>query len=510
MPSESARPLGYVIVVLGFLYWIYVKITKPPKQLRHLPQASYFGFIKAFFKMQTYDKTAQEITLPAALKSKQGLYVIFDVNGWSVHVARPEAAKKIFYKTELFPKKDNGGGRRDTLFYRFAAGPSLPFLNGAHWKSQRMVANPAFHRSMPTELFGGLSKKLFSKIDSDMKSPVDIHNLMMRWTLDAIGLAGFDFDFDAIINPDSIWVTRYESIMGGVFQPFYLAFPTFDLPRWRKWFPERKRIHQVLDVFLDNMRTIIAAKRETLANEASCSAKKQTEKDLLTLMLEASAEGHGSMSDQELLSNLCAFFAAGHDTTANALSFAIYNLAVNPEIQQKAREEAIRVLGNSPEDIVPTNDQIREMSYINMVIKENMRNNGTAATVISRIPQQDTDLEGVFIPKGTPVVVDIYEIMHNPTVWSDPHKFNPERFVTGGEADQVAKLGMSWVPFGHGSRQCIGMNFSLAEQRVLLPMLLRKYNLSLPDDSVHKEKLVMTGYGILKPKDLHIVLKKRY
>lgn len=95
------------------------------------------------------------------------------------------------------------------------------------------------------------------------------------------------------------------------------------------------------------------------------------------------------------------------------------------------------------------------------------------ATIPVREASEDTELCGTFIPKGTRTFLDIYEIQHNPTVWKDPETFKPERFKPGGEAEELAGSGMSWLPFSNGSRQCIGLNFSLVEQRVFLPMLCK-------------------------------------
>jgi cytochrome P450 len=88
-----------------------------------------------------------------------------------------------------------------------------------------------------------------------------------------------------------------------------------------------------------------------------------------------------------------------------------------------------------------------------------------------RVCQEDVELAGQFIPKGTEVAVDVYNLHHNPDVWKDPYVFDPERFTPGGEADN--QKGIAWVPFSNGSRQCIGMNFSMAEQRVVLSMLCK-------------------------------------
>lgn len=162
---------------------------------------------------------------------------------------------------------------------------------------------------------------------------------------------------------------------------------------------------------------------------------------------------------------------AGHDTTANALSFAIYYLALNQDVQQRAREEAISILGETPEDVLPTLDNTKDMKYINQIMKEVLRINGPVNAVMGRLTTQDTELAGSFIPKGTRLTVNIFDTHHSDKNWADPLKFDPDRFE--GEGVQVSGQGMSWVPFGNGSRQCIGMNFSLNEQRVMLSMLCK-------------------------------------
>ena len=83
-----------------------------------------------------------------------------------------------------------------------------------------------------------------------------------------------------------------------------------------------------------------------------------------------------------------------------------------------------------------------------------MRRNVTATNIIARDAQEDTELAGVYIPKGTRITVDIMEIHRNNKVWDNPEVFDPERFAPGGEAEKVAKMGMSFLPFSNGQRQC--------------------------------------------------------
>ncbi|KAI8143288.1 cytochrome P450 [Fennellomyces sp. T-0311] len=486
------------------LYLGYNKLTKPPRNLRHLPQASYWGYIKGILTKKPTDEMCHDLILPTAQKSEQGLYTMWNKDGWVVHITRPESAKKFLLKTNIFIKANRDHDIKGTLLHRYVFGPNIVFLNGSAWKHQRMIANPAFHRSMPIDLFGNLGVKLFNVMDAQ-EGPIDFHDMMERWTLDAIGKAGFGFDFRGLEDKNSEWVTLYNEINNAMHKPMYILFPILDTTL-RFLVPGREKKHQKLTKFLDMLSDVIKHKREVLKENKS-SGIKDREKDLLTLMLEAGTEGGEPLTDEELMSNICIFFVAGHDTTANALSFAAYYLAVHQDIQQKAREEAIRVLGDEPKDILPTQEQLQEMPYINMIIKEVLRIDGPASTLTVREATQDTDLAGVFIPKGARVNLDIYALHHNPTVWKDPETFNPERFAPGGEAERA---GLSWLPFSTGARQCIGMNFTLAEQRVLLPMILRKYELSLPENTIHKEKVVVNNFDVLSPEKLFINFKRRY
>jgi cytochrome P450 len=128
-----------------------------------------------------------------------------------------------------------------------------------------------------------------------------------------------------------------------------------------------------------------------------------------------------------------------------------------------------------------------------------------------RRAQEDTELAGTVIPKDVHIQADIFVAHHNPAVWKDSEQFRPERFAPGGENEENAKNGLAWTPFGNGARQCIGMNFSLAEQRVVLAMLLRKYTWSLPKDSIHKNHIVFSGgMGLLTPRDLYLNFQKRF
>ncbi|KAG2219147.1 hypothetical protein INT45_002338 [Circinella minor] len=364
---------------------------------------------------------------------------------------------------------------------------------------------------MPLEIFGNLTEKLFKVIDNTSNGKaVDAYDLMERWTLDAIGNASFGFDFGAVTDGDNEWVHRYNDVVEATSEPLYTFLPILER-KYINWFPRRKKVHDELTVFLDMIQHIIDEKRRKISDSNYQSTQDNNkQKDLLEMMMESGEDENGALlTDEELRSNMCIFFFAGHDTTASALSFAIYYLARHPEMQERAREEAIRVLGNEPTNIRPTVEQSREMTYIEQIIKEVLRISCPADSLITRIATKDTELGGVFIPKGTGVTLSIYNLQRSPKVWDNPQKFDPERFSPGGEAEN--KDPNSWIPFSSGQRQCIGMNFSLSEQRFLLPMLLRKYKWSLPEDSIHHDKVkIELGLGVISPVDFNVIFEKLY
>ncbi|KAI8368533.1 cytochrome P450 [Blakeslea trispora] len=478
-------------VAFSLIYFLYDRLFKPPKQLRQFPYISYYTTIKTILNGESARDFDRRVIAPLLeTEWKEGVYMRPFGNGWNVMIADPELAKTVFSKT----------GEN-----------SIMISNGHEWKSQRKLANPAFHRSMPVNLFGNLTLDFFDIVDQS-NGHVDFTDLIQRWTLDAIGRAGFGFDFKAIKEKNNDWVDTYNFINDSFSNGFYFLFPFLDQEGSVLLSAERKKVHQRLNQFLGMIDQMILNKRETVKKgNLDNDYLAENEKDLLTLMIEGEMRGEGAMSNADLRSNVCIFFLAGHETTSNTLSFAIYYLAAHPEVQQKAREEAIRVLGDDPTDVLPTLEQIKEFNYINQVMKETLRINGPVSRVVTRIANEGFFLNDKFVPKGTLVNVDMNNIHHSKKFWSDPYKFDPDRFAQDAQGiARKASSGMNWLPFGSGGRQCIGMNFSLYEQRVFLSMLLRRYTWKLPEDSIHKNGVVSIGAGITSTAKLDIDFTRRY
>jgi len=196
-------------------------------------------------------------------------------------------------------------------------------------------------------------------------------------------------------------------------------------------------------------------------------------KDLLHLMMianeETTVEGVSKLSDEEIVAQAILFLLAGYETSSNTLSFTLYYLAVNPDVQDKLRKEITEAMESNAK--MPLYEVAQSIEYLDCVIMEAQRLYPPAAQV-NRECSEDYDLNGIHIPAGTEIVIPIYALHHDPDAWQDPEKFDPERF-RGPAKD--ARHAFQFLPFGAGPRNCIGMRFALMEIKIALVRILTKY-----------------------------------
>ncbi|KAI9304539.1 cytochrome P-450 cyp509A1 [Cunninghamella echinulata] len=506
--------LGLAITLTLISYTLH-KITTPPKALRHIPHVPVWKLIYHFVIKQHNSPDMHEALGKPYIKKGNGFYLLLDRCGWVIQVACPVAAKQVFFKGDVFPKIE-GSAPKDTYLEQYCGNENILFSNGHEWLKHRKIANSAFHRSMPVQLFGDSIKRLFKMWDNDHPSgvfTVDIQKIMLRIALDTIGQAAFGFEFNALIDENSEWKKCYDVINEAGADPLFAIFPAFD-QKYRWLFPKRVEQFKTLYKFRDLLTKAIEEKRELFKQKKFDNTIRDSEKDLLTLMLESEYNGEGALTNEEIINDIAIFFVAGHDTSAYSLASAIYYLSKHPDIQEKARQEVNSILcpnGELNEDILPTYEDTKKFQFVTQIIKETLRISPSVNFLVSpRSVARDIDLNGTFVPEGSQLNISIYGLHHNPFVWSNPDVFDPDRFSPGGEADQKADNAIPWAPFSNGNRICPGYNFSLTQQRIILASLLRKYEWTLPDNSMHKDKLKSRFSLISINPDLYIDFKKRY
>jgi len=287
--------------------------------------------------------------------------------------------------------------------------------------------------------------------------------------------------------------------MSGIFsRPLWFIVPSSQLLP----FPSIKKIKKQIEEFNGLLYGIIddRLKKRKISNEM------EEYSDLLNMMIESMEED--ILTKRELRDNVMIFFLAGHDTTSNSLSMTLYLLAKYPLIQQKVREEVLKIMslsGESKQRIIPTFEEQKELEYLTMVIKESLRLYPPVPSLPLRKTSSKVKLdENLIIPENTLISINIYHIHHSPLLWENPEEFQPERFSKDSSQNFHP---FQWNPFGGSVRSCIGSDFSMIEQRMLLSAILLKYDVELTPNT---EPIQFQSFGFLSPRDLFLQFKRRY
>ena len=234
-----------------------------------------------------------------------------------------------------------------------------------------------------------------------------------------------------------------------------IAYAMLRLPEWT-WHPGRRRM----------LRAARAERAAVARLVARRLAEQRPAEDLLARLLAARhPESKEPMSSSRLVDNLLTFLAAGHETTAKALTWALYLLARAPQWQERVREEARRVAGTRP---IGAGD-IANLAVTQQVLKESLRLY-PPAPVLTRVAAEDVTLAGVSLPKGSLIVIPIYAVHRHRAAWDDPDRFDPDRFRPEREAHHART---QFMPFGFGPRSCIGAAFAMIEATAILATLAR-------------------------------------
>jgi len=199
--------------------------------------------------------------------------------------------------------------------------------------------------------------------------------------------------------------------------------------------------------------------------------------DLLSMLLEAVdvEDSTGRMSDQQVHDECLTIMLAGHETTANALSFALWLVAKYPDVQMRLHEEAAAVLG----DRVPTADDYACLPYATQVFSETMRLY-PPVWVTARTCVEPYEIAGYAIPRGAVLIVSQFVVHRDPRFYDDPLRFDPERFAVDKREGAKSRPRFAFFPFAAGSRQCIGEGLAWMEGALSLAAITRDWRLCLP------------------------------
>ncbi|KAJ3364677.1 hypothetical protein GGF32_001316 [Allomyces javanicus] len=433
---------------------------------------------------------------------------------WVVSLANPADVKQAMTDAATFEKVmfDDLGLHLQHGFF----GSNVVTSNAGEWKRHRKVVNSAFRRGWSTHFFGDAGRDLVAELDklAARNEAMDPADWMHRAALDALCVAAFGDPMHAVSNPDTKVLNLYHDLMRDIFNQVGNVLPITRL------FSKRKT-QQRIDAFNDYLFSIIDKKAAAMAKTTTIDEdddEQRARRNLLELMIAAARDE--TFSREDLRANLLVFFLAGHDTTANALCYAIYLLGLYPEVQAKARAEVLKVMELDDDDAAsvpardapyPTNAQQTQLHYVTKVIKETMRLFPSVGQIPFRRVTKDVTLasNGLLLPRGTITVVDLIALQRSPRWWGPTAaKFDPDRWADGDEA--MHPTDWAWAPFSGGPRICMGSQFSLIEQRVLLAMLLARYEWNTVGDEAALKGMPRTVSGLLlQPIGIRVQMRRR-
>ena len=408
-----------------------------------------------------------------------------DVSQLQIHKQRivlltnPEDIRDLLVTNQRLFQKGQALQRAKVLI-----GEGLLTSEGELHLRQRRLVQPAFHRARIGAYAQAMtSAAMLTQSQWSDGLALDANRAMMHVTLDIVAATLFGADMGSESS-------RIGQALDDVFESFSLGYgpltPLLDLlptPRRRRFVAGKQRLDDTIDRIITQRR-----------------ASGEDTGDLLSMLLHATdTEGDGGgMSDQQLRDEAITLFIAGHETTANALTWTWLLLARTPDAERALHEEVDRVLG----DRLPTMDDLPQLPMARAVIAESMRLYppayiiGRRATAPYRVADYD-------FPTGTIFLAPQFVVHRDPRWWPDANAFVPARWLDG--AATAARPKMAYFPFGAGTRICVGEQFAWMEAILVLATVARRWRVRVPGADPALEPIIT-----LRPKGgLPAVLERR-
>lgn len=343
-------------------------------------------------------------------------------------------------------------------------GRGLLSSEGEFWRHQRRLVRPAFHKKRlegMAETMTDVTSKMLDRWRKHLRrnsedDPLDINEEMTRLSLEIVSrtLFGSDASESAIVGGRALGLVFEYGFqrIGRVF-PIPFAFPT----------PKNLRYREAIRTLDRIVYSLIDARR---------SGRSTGEGDVLSMLLDARTADTGElMTEKQLRDEVMTILVAGYETTARALAWTWYLLDRNPQVRHKLREELHRGLGGR----TPTAADVPKLAYTEMVVQESLRLYPPVWGLARRVKETD-EVGGYRIRKGSRIIISPYATQRHPALWTDPEKFDPERFTDEASAGRPS---YAYFPFSGGPRRCIGANFAMMELQLVLATVAQTFELAL-------------------------------
>ncbi|WP_298950785.1 cytochrome P450 [uncultured Nonlabens sp.] len=365
-------------------------------------------------------------------------------------------------------------------------GHGLLTENGEKWKANRKLIQPAFYKKSIALLMQTMDAVINEELDRiEVDKITDVYSICNDLAFKVVARSLFDLndidDLDKKIN-------RLQEITEHAQK---MLIKELRIP-WMKWYFDREWLSGQNSI-PHALSEIEEARNLLLAIIKNRRLSDKEPGDLLDMLLHSTYEDGSYMKDDQLVDEILVLFIAGHETTANALSFATQLLAHHPETIIKARLE----LGDlDVENLLPG---LMKMPYLKQCVEETLRLY-PPAYVTDRVALESDRCEDIVIEKGSIWLISFYEMHRRKDLWDAPDQFDPDRFMS----DKAKKYREFYFPFGAGPRMCVGNNFAMFEMILVLARMLERFDIKPVNDVIEYHPLIT-----LKPKNAQLIFSKR-
>lgn len=373
---------------------------------------------------------------------------------------------KIYHKSKI-----------QTKFLSKYVGYGLLTSSGDYWLQQRRLIQPAFHKKKIENLVAIIDEAITQQVQNiETGKEVDLYPIMNELAFQVVAKSLFNY------SAKTETLKRLQEIIEQL-QVFIVK--EIRQPHKKPWYKLNGEISYHMKLVKESraiIEDIIIQRRNSKASHD----------DLLDMLLNAQYEDGSHMSNEQLIDEILILFVAGHETTANALTFTLTLLAKHPEVLFKVKNEIQALTTQNPLE------NLSELSYTKQCVDESLRLY-PPAWITDRVNTEDDTIGDYHIKKGTMIGVSIYEMHRNKNYWEQPNSFIPDRFN-----EHNKERSKYYMPFGAGPRLCIGNNFAIYEMILTLKHVIESFDISTNVQDIKFNPLIT-----LKPVDLTMTFKAK-
>ncbi|XP_044261216.1 uncharacterized protein LOC123009155 [Tribolium madens] len=354
-------------------------------------------------------------------------------------------------------------------------------IDGSDWRNLRIKLTPTFTSGKMKMMFESVvecSKHMIQALGENPGVDVEIKEVLGRFTTDVIGTCAFGIQCNSFKYPDAEFRMMGKKIFEYDFWKSIKAFFSINTPKVALQLGLTSTPNQVIDFFTKIVTDAVKMREEN-------NIKRN---DFLQILIDL--KNTTSLTVDEMSAQVFLFFVAGFETSSTTMTFALYELAKNEEMQTKLRHEICQILAKNDHQI--TYEALKEMKYLQQIIDETLRKYPPLPT-LNRRCTKDYTLRGtdIIIEKGTPVLISALGLHMDPEFYPDPEKFDPERFT---EEKKKERHPFVHLPFGDGPRNCIGLRFGVMQSKIGIITIIKKFKLTV---SPNMKPVVFNPYVFL-------------